>query len=206
MRSTSASAVSTLPASARAAAWLSSTAGELAVEGGEPRPVLLLVEVERGDLCLEDVDVAVAECERVLECCPSLRDLGVVPQRPVLFAEEDDRALGEAGLAAGVVEEHQREQAVRLGLVGHQLGEGAAEPDRVCRQFALAAVAFVEDQVDDGQHRGQPVGEQVGGRHPKRDPGGLDLALGAEEALCHRLLGDEEGAGDLPGGETAERS
>ena len=93
-----------------------------------------------------------------------------------------------------------------LSCSWRRIGEGPAEPYRVGRQLALAAVAFVEDQVDDGEDRGQPVGEQVGGRHPKRDPGGPDLALGAEEALCHRLLGNEEGASDFGGGQTPKRS
>ncbi len=86
---------------------------------------------------------------------------------------------------------------MHLGLVGHQLGERAAEPDRLGRKVAAPAVAFVEDQVDDREHRGEAVGEEVGRRHAKRDPGGLDLALRADEPLGHRRLGDEEGARDL---------
>jgi hypothetical protein len=43
------------------------------------------------------------------------------------------------------------------------------------------------------------------GRHPERDPGGLDLALGAHESLGHGRLGDQEGAGDLGRGQAAER-
>ena len=62
---------------------------------------------------------------------------------------------------------------MNLGLVGHELGEGAAEPDRLGREVAAAAVALVEDQVDDGQHRGEPVGQQVRRRHAERDPAAL---------------------------------
>src|SRR5579871_6101922 len=43
-------------------------------------------------------------------------------------------------------------------------------------------------------------------RDPERDARVRDLALGAYEALRHRRLGDEERAGDLPGGEAAERA
>ena len=103
------------------------------------------------------------------------------------------------------LQQHQREQAVHLGLVGHQLGERAAEPDRLGGEVAAPAVALVEDQVDDREHRGEPVGQQVRGRHAERDPGGPDLALRAHEPLRHRRLGDEEGARDLVGRQAAER-
>ena len=43
-------------------------------------------------------------------------------------------------------------------------------------------------------------------RHAVGDPGGLDLALGADEALGHGRLGDEEGAGHLSGGEATEQA
>jgi hypothetical protein len=44
------------------------------------------------------------------------------------------------------------------------------------------------------------------GRDGERDAGVADLVLGARQALAHRLERDEEGAGDLFGGETAERA
>ena len=94
---------------------------------------------------------------------------------------------------------------MHLGLVGHQLGERAPEPDRLGGEVSPAAVALVEDQVDDREHRGEAVGEQVRRRHAKRDPGVLDLALRADEPLGHGLLGDEEGAGDLVRRQAAER-
>ena len=43
-------------------------------------------------------------------------------------------------------------------------------------------------------------------RHPVGDPRRLDLALGADEALGHRRLGDEEGAGNLGGGQPSEQA
>ena len=92
-----------------------------------------------------------------------------------------------------------------LGLVGHQLGERAAEPDRLGRQVDAPAVALVEDQVDDREHRREPVRQQVVGRHPERDAGGLDLLLRPHEPLRHRRLGHQERAGDLGRGQAAER-
>ncbi len=53
----------------------------------------------------------------------------------VLVGEADHRAVGRgAGRAAGLGEQHQGEQADRLGLVGHELDEHPAEADRLARQ------------------------------------------------------------------------
>jgi len=43
------------------------------------------------------------------------------------------------------------------------------------------------------------------GRHPEREAGSLDLALGPHQPLGHDGLGDQEGAGDLAGGQAAKR-
>jgi hypothetical protein len=105
-----------------------------------------------------------------------------------------------------VVQEHQCQQAMDLGLVGHQLRQRAPEPDRLRRQVAAAAPALVEDQVHDGQSGGEPVREQMRRRHAERDAGRLDLALGPHEPLRHRRLRNEEGARDLRRGQAAERA
>ena len=64
--------------------------------------------------------------------------LGLVPARAVLVLERHEVAgVVDARGAAGVVQQHEREQAERLGLVGHQLGERAGEADRLGAQ-ALA--------------------------------------------------------------------
>ena len=75
---------------------------------------------------------------------------------------------------------------------------------RTSRSPALARVALVEDEVDDGEHAVQAVGHLGVDRHLVRDVRGGDLALGAHEALGHRGLGDEEGARDLRRGQAAE--
>jgi hypothetical protein len=59
-----------------------------------------------------------------------------VPEPPVLFGQTDQRAArGDAGGAAGVQQQEQRQQPLRLRLVLHQLGEQAAEPDRLGAQI-----------------------------------------------------------------------
>jgi len=146
--------------------------------------------------------------QRAVERRPSVLDLLGVPQRPVLIAQQHDVAVAEPGPAAGVVQQHQCEQPMHLGLVGHQLGDRSPQPQRFVRKVAAGGrgrISLVEDQVDDREHRGEPVGQQVGGGHAERDRGGLDLALGPHQALGHRRLADQECSGDLLGRETAER-
>ena len=106
-------------------------ARELAVERGDLRPVARLVGVQRGDRRLDDVGPAAAQRERAVEHRAALRDLLGVPARRVLVGEQHELAVVEARVAARVVQQHQRQQAVDLGLVGHQLGERAAEPQRL---------------------------------------------------------------------------
>ncbi|MDP4503400.1 hypothetical protein Q9G87_15615 [Nonomuraea sp. G32] len=72
------------------------------------------------------------------------------------------------------------------------------------RELVAAAVALVEDQVNDGENRIEPLAEQVARWNPRRDPRCFDLALGPHQPLRHRALRYEEGAGDLVGGEPAE--
>ena len=104
------------------------------------------------------------------------------------------------------MQQHQREQTVRLGLVRHQLDERAAEPDRLARQVAAAGVALVEDEVDHREDGDQPVGQQVRRRHAERDACRLDLRLRAHEPLRHRRVRQEERARDLLGRQAAERA
>ena len=98
------------------------------------------------------------------------------------------------------------------GAPGHQLDEQPPEPDRLRAQLApherLARrrrVALVEDQVDGGEHRRQPVRQLLLLGHAVGDAGVGDLALGAHEPLRHRGLGHEERARDLRHRQAAER-
>jgi hypothetical protein len=95
---------------------------------------------------------------------------------------------------------------VHLGLVRHQLGERRAEPERLRRQIAAAAVALVEDQIDDGEHRSQSLRQQMVVRNAEGDARILDLPLRPREPPLHRLLGNEESAGDLLRAQPAKRA
>lgn len=107
--------------------------------------------------------------------------------------------------ASGVIDEHQRRQAKNLGLVGHEFGQRAAKSDRLHGERFTASVALVEDQVDDREHRGKPVGQQMVGRDAKRDRRVPDLVLGTDQPLGHRFAGDKEGTCDLLGRQAAQR-
>ena len=112
-----------------------------------------------------------------------------------------------ARAAARVVEQHQRGETERLGLVRHQHGEQLPEPDRLVAELVAhrRAVARVEDEVERRERRRGPLRQEVVRRHAERDPRGADLPLGAHEALRHRRLGHEEGPGHLRRGQPADR-
>ncbi len=84
--------------------------------------------------------------------------------------------------------------------------EHPPQPDGFGAEVDPAAVTLVVDQVEDGQHRIEAVGEQVCVGNRKRDPGRLDLRFGPREPALHGLLGDQERPGDLGGLQAAERS
>ena len=172
-------------------------AGELSVQRCDLRPVARLVGMEGGDRRLHDVDAATVQRKSALEHGLPGGDLRRIPERAVLLVEQDELAVPEARLAPGVVQQHHRQQPVHLGLVGHQLGECAAEPEGLGGQVSATPVALVENQVHDREHGREPIGKQLGGGHAKRDSGGLDLVLCSHQPLGHRRLGNQEGAGDL---------
>ena len=75
---------------------------------------------------------------RPVERGPAQPDLLLVPERAVLIGEQDQLAIREPRLAAGVVRQHQGEQPVHLRLVRHQLGQRTVDADRLGGQVARA--------------------------------------------------------------------
>lgn len=197
-------------ASATATARLSSTTGKSVRRVSSPYRAAIwaqsprLVGVERRDGGLHDVGTAAVQGESPVQHGPAVDDLGGVQERVVLLGEQHEITVAEPSLAPGVEQLHEREETVHLRLVRHELGEGPSELDRLDRQRAAAAVALVEDQVDDREHCAEPVGRQVVGRHPERDPGRLDFALRPNQPLSQRRFGDQERARDLVGRQPAE--
>ncbi len=93
---------------------------------------------------------------------------------------------------------------MRLRLVRHERGEHSPQADGFGAEVDPAAVTLVVDQVDDGQHRVEAVRKQGRAGNRERDPGRLDLGLGAGQAPLHGLLGDQERPGDIGGLQAAE--
>ena len=102
----------------------------------------------------------------------ALGDQRAVPARPVLLVERDERAVGARAFGATRVgEQHEREQAGDLAVVGEQRVQHAGEPDRLGGEVGAlqvvarrGRVALVEDEVEHLQHDAQPLGALVVGR------------------------------------------
>jgi hypothetical protein len=134
----------------------------------------------------------------------------VGPRRPSvnLLAEQRGGAVGPGSRrAARLRQEQQRQEAGRLRVVGDERREDSRQQDRLQAETRLgrAVQPCGVDQVDDGQHGAQAVGQLVTLRHAVGDSRGLDLALGADETYRHRRLGHQEASRDLPGRQAAEQ-
>ena len=145
-------------------------------------------------------------CARVERREPAA-DQQLVPAGAVLIQQQHRLAIGPAprGEARGL-DLHERHEAVHLRLGGRQLGEDAAQAQRLLAELRAhpviacrRRVSLVENEVDDRQHRGQPLGKLC----PARDFEGHALfgqrALGAHDALGDGRLRNEESARDLLG-------
>ena len=130
----------------------------------------------------------------------------------VLLQQQHRLAVGSSprGEARGL-DLHERHEAVHFRLGGRQLGENAAEAQRLLAELRAhpviarrRRVPLVENEVDDRQHRGEALGKL----RPARDLEGHALvgqrALGAHDALGDGRLRHEEGARDLLGLETGD--
>ena len=61
-----------------------------------------------------------AGAPRSVDGRPALGDESSVPTRPILIAEQDDLAVDDPRITARIVQQHQRDEALHLGLVGHE--------------------------------------------------------------------------------------
>ncbi len=159
------------------------------MQGGDGGLRLVLAEPLAGQGDLQDVD--------------ALGDHRGVPSGAVLLVQRNQLARGGvAGVPAGMVEQHQGEQAGDLGVCRADRVRGgrgdklAGQADRLGGERDLAGEPLVEDQVQHVEH-----GPDVAGRV---EPFAADRALGAGDPLRHRRLGDQERARDLRGGEPAD--
>lgn len=93
-------------------------------------------------------------------------------------------------------------------LVSPWVAVQASQPDRLGAQPGAdklgpgtGTVVLVEQRVEDRENGGEPVGQQMRGWYPVRDADVVDLPLGPDQALGHRLFGHQERAGGLDGGQ-----
>ncbi len=189
---------------------------QFAVQRGDLAPVRGLgcprLVVNGRDGRLELVRTGSAHPQGTLDERSPLLDLPAVPLRSILVGEQDQVARGaHPRITTSVLEQHEGEEAERLGLSRHQVRQHAAKAYRLRRELAAhervaraRRVPLVEDEVENAQDTVEPFGQLLRGWHPVRDPGVADLPLRTDEALCHGGLGDEKGAGDLRGLEPAE--
>ncbi len=130
---------------------------------------------------LNRVGVGRVCAEFFVEHAQTFFDLPAVPERPVLLPEEHQLpASGHPGSATGVVEEHESQQPPGAGLTLQELAEEPAEANglggqRLAEQSLARArrVPFVENEVEDGHHGLQALGE-IGlvGHAVGKGPGG----------------------------------
>src|SRR5438105_3277953 len=106
---------------------------------------------------------------------------------------------------------HQPDEAVNLRLLRYELGQDAPETQRVLAERGphpvLAGgrrVAFVEDQVDDLEHRRETGGELVCPGDFEGDARRGEGAFGPDDSLGDGRLRDEECTRDLLGRQTSE--
>jgi hypothetical protein len=195
-------------------------ADEPVVEGDDLRPVGVAYVAGGGvygvDRCEDLVATRSYPGGQALAHQPvPLGDQRRVPSPTVLLVEGDQfAARRNPGGAAGLGEEHQRQQPGHLTVLRHQGTDQPREPDRLGGQVvtygigvgAGSQVTLVEDEEDYGEYAGDALREILRGRHPIRNAGRLDLGLRAGDPLPHGSLLHQEGTGDLGYGQTADHA
>jgi hypothetical protein len=140
-------------------------------------------------------------------------DQELVPAAAVLLQQRDGLSgRAEPRPQARRLDLHQRHQAVHLGVTRAELGQHAAQAERLVAEFRPGpvfaggrGVALVEDQVDDLEHRCQPSGALAGRRDLERNLLAGQGPLGPDDPLGDGRLGGQERTGDLVGGQAAEQ-
>src|SRR5262245_542520 len=124
----------------------------------------------------------------------TLGDQRRVPGPTVLLVKGDQfAARRNPGGAAGLGEEHQRQQPGYLTVLRHEGTEQASEPDRLGGQVVTYGIGFgagrqvalVEDEEEDGEYARDACPKILRGRHPIRDASRPDLGLRAGDPLSH---------------------
>jgi hypothetical protein len=186
------------------------------VQGNDLRPVRVgrrgRFVVDRSDGCLQLVGPGRSLVQSAGQQRHAFADECGVPLGAVLLGHRD-RFPGWAGAcrAAGVGEQHQRQQPGHLGVAGQQPVQDAGQPDRLDGQVRAdqpgargGGIALGEDQVQRVQDCGQPAVPLVASRKSEWDTAVLDRLLGAGDAPGHGCLWYQEGPRNLVSGQAAD--
>ena len=190
---------------------------EQLVQGEDLRPVGLVrggrFVVDRGDGRLDLVSAHWALGQRVGDQGDALGDRGLVPAAAILVGKRHQLpGVVDPGGAAGLGEQHQREEPGDLAVAGPEPVQPAGQPQRFSGQVDAVhllagrrGVALVEDQVQHVADGLDPLINLLGGWHRERRAGLPDTLLGPADPLRHGRFGHEEGAGDLGRGQAPDR-
>jgi|GEM_PF-2457739 len=135
-----------------------------------------------------------------------------VPPGAVLIGEQDGRAVGGfPRREPGRLELHERHEAVYLRLARHELRDDTAQPQSLGREVAShppvarrRAVALRERQVDDAEHRAEPLRQLRRVGHLEGHVGRRERLLRPHDALLDRRDRHEEHPRDLLRDETRD--
>jgi hypothetical protein len=138
----------------------------------------------------------------------------LVPPTAVLIGQQHRFARStDARAGSRCVQLHQRDQSMRLGLVGRETGEDPSQAQRLLAQrgphvvvTGAGGVALVEDQVDHLEHRRQARHAVGAARHLERHARFGQRPLGAHDSLRDRRLAGQESARDLVGRKSAQEA
>ena len=154
-----------------------------------------------------------AELLAALQRCETTMDEELIPAPAVLIEQQDwFSRRADSRVRARCLDLHQRNEAVHLRLLRHELGQDAAETERIFAELrshpvvtGSRRVALVEDEVENFEH-GRQAGGELG------PPGDLEgdarlgeRPLGPDDSLRDGRLRDEEGARDLLGGQASKQ-
>ena len=102
---------------------------------------------------------------------------------------------------------------MHFGFLRRELGEDASEAKRVLAEIRAhpvvargRGIAFVEDEIDDFEHRRQSRVAIGAARHLERNALFRERLLGADDALRDGGFGDEKRARDFVGRQAAEKA
>ena len=168
----------------------------------------------RGNGCLDHIRAAGAAQRRgAVERGQAAANQELIPQRAVLVEQQNRFACGpDARARTRGLDLHQGDEAVHFRLARGEPGEDSTQTYGVVAEAwphpivtGRRGIAFVENEIEDAEHRRHSFGEL----RPARDLEGnlllRERPLGADDALRDRRFRNEERSRDLVGCQAAKQ-